>query len=90
MDADPGTTKGMIEVMEHLQKYIPVVEDEPTPCLLSGDGLTIERILHSQRARSNGAKWDDRLEAFYACPQEFHKEILHVQVIMPFISSSSQ
>ncbi|XP_071483013.1 uncharacterized protein [Diadema antillarum] len=79
VDADPGSTQGMISVMEHLQKYVPVVDDHPKPCLLSGDGLTIERILHAQRARSNGAKWDDRLEAFYACPQEFHKEILHVQ-----------
>ncbi|XP_030852129.1 uncharacterized protein LOC100893251 [Strongylocentrotus purpuratus] len=79
VDADPGTTQGMIRVMENLQQYVPVVEGKPVPCLLNGDGLTIERILNAQRARSNGEEWDDRLEGLHACPQEFHKEMLHLQ-----------
>ncbi|XP_041467682.1 uncharacterized protein LOC121418046 [Lytechinus variegatus] len=36
VDADPGSTQGMITVMEHLQKYVPVVEDQQTPCLARG------------------------------------------------------
>eukprot|EP00057_Strongylocentrotus_purpuratus_P003906 XP_003727623.1 PREDICTED: uncharacterized protein LOC100893656 [Strongylocentrotus purpuratus] len=79
VDADPSTTQGMIRVMENLQQYVPVVEGKPVPCLLNGDSLTIERILNAQRARSNGEEWDDRLEGFHACPQEFHKERLHLQ-----------
>ncbi|XP_072170943.1 uncharacterized protein [Diadema setosum] len=80
IDADPETTHGMMTVMEHLQKYIPVVQDKPTPCLLSsGVAQTGECILHAQRACSHAEHWKDRLEALYACPEESHKEVLHMQ-----------
>eukprot|EP00057_Strongylocentrotus_purpuratus_P019457 XP_011673931.1 PREDICTED: uncharacterized protein LOC105442948 [Strongylocentrotus purpuratus] len=79
VNANPSTTQGTISVLERLQTYVPVTEGTPTQTLVSGDGLTIERILHAQRARSNGERWEDRLDAFFATPQEFHKEILLLQ-----------
>ncbi|XP_041482929.1 uncharacterized protein LOC121429775 [Lytechinus variegatus] len=77
VDANPGSKQGMISVLERLQNYMPVKEGKPTPCLLSGD---IEPILHAQRhACSEGEDGDGRFVPIFACPQEYQKELLHVQ-----------
>nr|XP_054771136.1 uncharacterized protein LOC129279050 [Lytechinus pictus] len=77
VDANPGSTQGMMSVLERLQNYLPVKEGKPTPCLLSGD---IEPILHAQRhACSEGEDGDGRFVPIFACPQEYQKELLHVQ-----------
>ena len=70
----------MIEVMEHLQQYVAVKDSVPQECLVSGDGLSVERIIHAQRSRNNGETIEDRLGTLWAAPQEFHKEILLFQV----------
>ncbi|XP_071500137.1 uncharacterized protein [Diadema antillarum] len=79
VNANPSTTQGMVTVLQHLQQYVPEKRGSPIQTLVSGDGLTIERILHAQRARSNGENWKARLDAFTPAPQEFHKEILLLQ-----------
>ncbi|XP_014667906.1 PREDICTED: uncharacterized protein LOC106809356 [Priapulus caudatus] len=79
VDANPSTTSGMVAVLEHLQQYVAVKEGKPVENLVGGDGLSIERIIHTQHARNNGENWHHRLDSMWAAPQEFHKEILLLQ-----------
>jgi hypothetical protein len=70
----------MIEVLEHLQHYMVKTDNPAGDCLVSGDGLSVERMIHAQRARTNGEQQDQRLSSMWPCPQEFHKEVLLLQV----------
>ncbi|XP_063967273.1 uncharacterized protein LOC135156975 [Lytechinus pictus] len=77
VDANPGSTQGMISVLERLQNYVPVKDGKPMPCLLIGD---IEPIQQAQgHACSDGGNGNDRLVAFRACPQESRKDVHHIK-----------
>ena len=85
--SNPSTTVGMIEALEYLQQYM-VKTDLPTgECLVSGDGLSVERMIHAQRGRNNAETKEKRLSSIWPCPQEFHKEILLLQVCLHFHTS---
>ena len=47
-----NTTADMIEIMEHVLKYAPVVE-KTKPILFSGDQVTCERATSAQNAKSH-------------------------------------
>lgn len=47
-----NTTADMIEIMEHVQKYAPVVE-KTKPILSSGDQVTCEHATSAQNAKSH-------------------------------------
>ena len=79
LDANPNSTSGMIVVFEHLQRYM-VDGNSGVGSLVSGDGLSVERMLKAKRARLNGETSQQRLEDLWPCPQEFHKEVLLLQV----------
>ena len=66
--------------MGHLMRYVPVVGDKVLPILCSGDGLSVERMVHTHMARVNGETIEDRLDGLVESPQEFHKEIILLQV----------
>ena len=66
--------------MEHLHAYVPEVDGELLPILCSGDGLSVERMSHAKRARTNADTKKDRLHGLVECPQEFHKEVILLQV----------
>ena len=80
LHTDPASTAGSIEVLQHGQKYVPKRNGEELELLVSGDGLSVERMLQAQRAMSGGEFPCDRLEYAWPCPQEFHKDILLLTV----------
>lgn len=81
VEANPSSTSGCIEIMSYLSQFVPVVDGKTRPILCSGDGLSVERMCAAHRARANGGSESARLEGLVESPQEFHKEILLMQVI---------
>jgi hypothetical protein len=79
VDANPSSTEGTISIMQHLQTYCPETT-EKQPILCSGDGMSVERMIHAQRGRVNGLTKEERVECTPPAAQEFHKEILKLQV----------
>ncbi|XP_066264517.1 uncharacterized protein [Branchiostoma lanceolatum] len=79
---NPSSTEGVIKIMEHLHQFVPESEGTLCPIMCCGDGLSIERMIHCKRARSNGETAKERLEGLVEGPQEFHKEILLLQDTM--------
>ena len=80
VEANPASTAGVIRIMEHLHAYVPESDGSVVPILCSGDGLSVERMLHAKRARANGETKKQQLQGLVETPQEFHKEILLLQV----------
>jgi hypothetical protein len=67
--------------MEELHKYVPRKDDgsyHVVPC--HGDGLSVERMTDSKRARAADLNPRDRLEGLEQTPQEFHHRGLMIQV----------
>ena len=79
VDANPASTPGVIEILESLTKHVSPVR--PAAHLVSGDGMSFEKMLHAVCGRRNGAHAiPDRLEWVWPCPQEFHLDIQLLQV----------
>ena len=66
--------------MTHLHRYVADLGDTWLPTMCSGDGLSVERMLHAQKARAFAEQEDNRLSSLIPAPQEFHKEIRLMQV----------
>ena len=79
-EVNPATTSGAIHVMEKLHSYVPIRDGKLIPILCCGDGLSVERMIHAHRARAFSAAPEHRLEGLVETPQEFHKEMLLLQV----------
>ena len=86
VDANPSSTDGTITIMEHLCQYVPQLEGGPLSILCNGDGLSIERMVHAKRGRCNAGKKAPGLCALVESPQEFHKEIILLQVCVLCVS----
>ena len=55
----------MIDIIQHLQKYVPKSgSGKMIPLLLGGDQLSVERGESAQRSRMDSVTPDDRLEGF--------------------------
>lgn len=81
VEANPSSTSGTIDIMEHLSKYVPEKEDGQLHTLIcNGDQLSVERMTHAKHARVRGAKEKSRMDGLLETPQEFHKEGLLLQV----------
>ena len=78
-DVDPSSTQGAIAIYEHLQRYVPSVNEKPYTTVVFGDGLSCERGNDAHKARSNGLNSWERLEGVEPAAQEFHKEMLLLQ-----------
>ncbi|CAH1248614.1 ING4 [Branchiostoma lanceolatum] len=75
-------------IMEHLHNYVPEVQPgQLHPVLCRGDGLSIERMIHAKRARSNGGTQKAKLQGLAEGAQEFHKEIILLQDTMDLLFS---
>ena len=61
--------------------YVPTVNGKPYPTLVYGDQLSCERGGSALEAMSNAETPRERLEALQPAGQEFHKEMLLLQVI---------
>ena len=77
VEEDPSSTAGVIGIMTRLQSLCP---PPPTKICVNGDMASWEKMTHAQRAKSSGLSVDSRLESLIAVPQEFHKEMLLLQV----------
>ncbi len=88
--ADPSSTAGTIEIMEYLNRYIPMSDNgeqlHRVPC--NGDGLSIERMVNAQKARARAVTPEGRLQGLVPSPQEFHKEGILMQVLTHHIWKS--
>ena len=82
VDADPSSTEGAIQIMEYLHKYTPDAQGGSyMPILCNGDGLSIERMVHAKRGRANSGDAEHCLQKLAESTQEFHKEMILLQVI---------
>ncbi len=84
---NPSSVKGTIRILQHLNKYPPVICDKCYPCVVYGDQLSCERHNDAQLALSNEASEGDRLTALEPGSQEFHKRMLRVQDTMNILFS---
>ena len=83
IEANPASTPGVIEILNHLQQYVPFEDDGSVVrnIVCNGDQLSVERMTHAKRARIRGPSAKARLEGFVETPQEFHREGLMMQVL---------
>ncbi len=71
LDADPSSTTRTIDIMANLQDYVPLVGDQVHRLPCNGDGLSVERIIHDQRAWVRGHTVLDRLGGLVPTPRNF-------------------
>ncbi|CAC5365425.1 unnamed protein product [Mytilus coruscus] len=71
----------MIEVVQHLQQYVPKTNDGKfIPILLGGDALSVERGEAASRARMDAITEEDRLEGFTWKSEDWHGHVISLQV----------
>ena len=80
VSADPSSNAGVIEIMRKLHEYVPVVDGVPVPILGCGDGLSVERMINCQQMTNSAEAACERLDGLIPTPQEFHREMLLLQV----------
>ena len=80
LEVNPSKTKDTGEILDHLAQYVPHTLEGPITIPCHGDGLTVDRIMRAKRNRSNHPDAVSRLECYEGVPQEFHKEMLILQV----------
>ena len=78
---NPASTTGVIKILEHIAQYVPNTNDASTGTVVSGDGMSVEKMLHAIRGPANSHTRADRMQWAWPCPQEFHKDILLLQVV---------
>ncbi|CAC5389064.1 unnamed protein product [Mytilus coruscus] len=61
LEKDENITEQMIDVITHLQQYVP---KKLKPLLLGGDALSVERGESAQKARIDAVTCEDRLDGF--------------------------
>lgn len=74
-------TEEMIEIIEHLQQYIPVDKDgKSILTLFSGDQLTCERLRCVKSARLQAASPKERFSCVKEVPGDWHALVTFYQV----------
>ncbi|VDI17823.1 Hypothetical predicted protein [Mytilus galloprovincialis] len=70
----------MIEVVQHLQQYVPKTNDgKLIPIMLGGDALSVERGEAASRARMDAITEEDRLEGFTRKSEDWHGHVISLQ-----------
>ena len=65
--------EGMIDILEHLQKYLPKNKDgDPMEISIAGDQLTCERVRGAKRARLQSEDPFERFEGMLEMPGDWH------------------
>ncbi|CAC5365421.1 unnamed protein product [Mytilus coruscus] len=81
LEKDENITEQMIEVVLHLQQYVPKTNDGKfIPILLGGDALSVERSEAASRARMDAITEEDRLEGFTWKSEDWHEHVFSLQV----------
>lgn len=70
----------MIDIVEHLQQYVPNDDGKMLPLLLGGDALSVERGVNAQRARADAITQQDRLDGFVWKSEDWHGHVTSLQV----------
>lgn len=68
--------------MEQLHEYVPRQGNDLFQLVCFGDGLSCERHNDAHMARSNGESRLSKLQGLQPQVQEFHKRMLHMQVVL--------
>ena len=76
IDANPSSTPGIINIMDHLHKYVPKNGDDFLRIPVHGDGLSIERMREAKAARAGSITAAARFECIEPVPLEFHRHVL--------------
>lgn len=76
---NPSSTAGVTKIMRVLQKYCPRKQSALTRIACHGDGLSVERMLDSQKHNACAESPFDRLEGLLPVPQDFHRRLLLLQ-----------
>ena len=84
VEANPSSTAGTCEILDSLLGHVPSRQLPEGNRLITvpchGDGLTVDRIAKAKKARTNHPDALFRYEGFEPVPQDFHKEMLLMQV----------
>ena len=82
LQANPSTTNGVIQITENLHNHVQTSGDGKVFLILcSVDGLNSVERMHTKRARANGETKLDKLKGLIEMPQEFHKEVIMLQLL---------
>ena len=87
IETNPSSLAGVIEIMEALHQHVPIIDGKPIPVLCCGDGLSIERMTEAHHTRVTHTTPEERLEGLVEAPQDFHKEMLLLQVYQMLFTS---
>ncbi|XP_071137079.1 uncharacterized protein [Mytilus edulis] len=80
LEKDENIMEQMIEIMEHLQQYVPTTENgKMIPLLLGGDALSVERGDGAQRARQDARTPEQRLDGYLWKSEDWHGHIISLQ-----------
>ncbi|CAC5384007.1 unnamed protein product [Mytilus coruscus] len=80
LEKDENITEQMIQVVEHLQQYVPGTKDgKMIPILLGGDALSVERGEAASRARLDAITAEDRLDGFIWKSEDWHGHVISLQ-----------
>ncbi|XP_052103401.1 uncharacterized protein LOC127736867 [Mytilus californianus] len=83
LEKDENITEQMIEVVQHLQQYVPKTNDGKfIPILLGGDALSVERGEAASRARMDAITEEDRLEGFTWKSEDWHGHVISLQTTL--------
>lgn len=86
LEKDENITEQMIEVMQHLQQYVPKTNDgKLIPIMLGGDALSVERGEAASQARMDAITDEDTLEGFTWKSEDWHGHVISLQVFRNFI-----
>ena len=81
-EENTSTVAGVSNIMRYLHQYVPCLGDDLYTIPCHGDGMSVERMRGSLRHNSGGITARDRLEGIIPVPQEFHKRMLLLEVII--------
>lgn len=80
LEKDENITEQMIDVITHLQQYVPKRDKKLKPLLLGGDALSVERGEAAQKARIDAVTCEDRLDGFIWKSEDWHGHVISLQV----------
>ncbi|CAC5420040.1 unnamed protein product [Mytilus coruscus] len=79
LEKDENITEQMIDVITHLQQYVPKRDKKLKPLLLGGDALSVERGESAQKARIDAVTCEDRLDGFIWKSEDWHGHVISIQ-----------
>ncbi|VDI08139.1 Hypothetical predicted protein [Mytilus galloprovincialis] len=79
LEKDENITEQMIDVITHLQQYVPKRDKKLKPLLLGGDALSVERGEAAQKARIDAVTCEDRLDGFIWKSEDWHGHVISLQ-----------